>query len=276
MTSRTLLVALLLSVAVGVAATGCTGDADFDAGRAAYDAQDYRRARDAFTLATERDGEAASPELLHWAALASLRTGELDAAEELSSRAALAGSPFVALREFLRGNVAFARSEIAAEQARAVEAEPFAFDVAIGHAETACDAWAQAAAARDDWPGARRNAERAWLRAEALRREKTEVEQKRKTKRAGGGPPRINAVRLDPQQKPSDDAADQRKQPQPPTTDGTGDDQGQDPALALAEGELAADQVLRLFDTLRTKEDEKLAARRARRRARSANVERDW
>jgi len=276
MTARTLLVALLLSVAVCAAATGCTRDAEFDAGRVAYEARDYRRARDAFTLATERDGEAASSELLHWAALASLRAGDLDAAEELSSRAVLAGAPFVAQRDFLRGNVAFARSEIAAEQARAVEAEPFAFDVAIGHAETARDAWAQAAAARDDWPEARRNAERAWHRAEALRREKSEVERSRDTKKAGGGPPRINAVRLDPQQKPPDDVGDQRKQPQSSATDGTSDDQGQDPALALAEGELAADQVLRVLDTLRAKEDEKLAARRASRRARSANVERDW
>ena len=73
---------------------------------------------------------------------------------------------------FLRGNIAFARCAQASRQARTPLAEPFAFDVAIRHAEKARAFWEQAAMGRDDWPAARRNVERALLVLRDLRREK--------------------------------------------------------------------------------------------------------
>jgi len=258
--------AALLPIVLLIA--GCADHAD---GVSAYEARDYEGARVVFASVVERGGDGAWPDALYWLALASLRTGELDIAEEACGRAADADVAYVPLRDFVRGNIAFLRCETAAEQARSVEAEPFAFDVAIGHAEKARGAWARAAAARDDWPSARRNAERAWLRIESLRKEKSQAEKRRETKKAGGGPPKINLVQQPPQK--TDDPGE-RADPQ--SADGAGDDSAREPELALAKGELAADQVLGVLETLRAKEDEKLMTRRARRLARSKNVERDW
>ena len=81
---------------------------------------------------------------------------------------------------FLRGNVAFADCLVAEKQAATAAAEPFAFDVAIALADKAARLWADAAMSREDWPAARRNVERALLKAAELRRRKSQAEQQRR------------------------------------------------------------------------------------------------
>ena len=72
---------------------------------------------------------------MHDLALAALRAKKLGIAAEAAERALHSAPPELrASCEFLRANVAFAQSELAAAQATGPEAEPFAFDVAIGFA----------------------------------------------------------------------------------------------------------------------------------------------
>jgi len=89
---------------------------------------------------------------------AALRAGDLDQA--------LVTSEPTAWRNFVRGNVAFARSE-AAEQP----------DLQIALAEDALAAWRVAAMQRD-WPEARRNVERGLLRLQRLYEKKSGKERK--------------------------------------------------------------------------------------------------
>jgi hypothetical protein len=147
---------------------GCDASA---AGSNAYDEGRFGDAHDAFVAVTL--GDDAAPELLYDRALAALRAGRLDdaVATLAREREAPAGDTRPLL-VFLEGNVQFARAERAAQQARAPEAEPFAWDLAIRQALSARDAFRQAAATREDWPQARRNAERAARLLEKLRGEK--------------------------------------------------------------------------------------------------------
>ncbi|MHC4959568.1 MAG: hypothetical protein ACYTGN_14475 [Planctomycetota bacterium] len=187
-------------------------------------------------------------------ALAALGAGDLRGAESLAQRAAARGGPaFEALHDFVRGNVAFARCELADKQASTAEAEPFAFDVAINYAKNARLNWSRAAATRDDWPAARRNVERALIKLEELARKKAAAERKRK--------------KADPDPKPQPRPLPQKK-PQPDPQEAPGDQ----PQLK----ELSREQVLALIRRLAEKESEKRAVRRDARKERTAGVERDW
>jgi hypothetical protein len=90
--------------------------------------------------------------------LAALRAGDLDRA--------LGASEGTEWHAFVRGNVAFARSE-AAEQ----------MDLQIALAEDAVAAWRVAAMQRD-WPEARRNVERGLLRLQQLMEKRSGKERK--------------------------------------------------------------------------------------------------
>ena len=176
--------------------------------------------------------------------LAELRKGEVRRAEQASADVT---EPH---RAFLRGNIAFAECLLAEKQAMTAAAEPFAFDIAIALADKAERFWSDAAMARD-WPEARRNVERALLKAAELRRRKSDAERQR---------------RPDPKPQPKP-----KPKPQP---DGkkkvTEEDPDQNPMLR----ELPPDEVLRIFETLSEKEQEKRSMRRKERAKRSG--ERDW
>jgi hypothetical protein len=144
-----------------------------------------------------------------------------------------------AVATFRKASAAYARSEAFEAQARKGDAE--AGKLAMKCAEDALAWWQWAAATRPDWPQARRNVERALLRLSALR---------------------DHAKAPQPKQKAKGDEKEQDKPPEPPPTPETAD--------------LPAAQVLGLLDVLRAREREKLRLRRAQRRARGGDVERDW
>jgi hypothetical protein len=164
-------------------------------------------------------------------ALAALRAGDEDAAEAAAARV---GGGFGA---FVRGNVAFSRSEAA---------EALAPDLAIAQAEDAVASWRFAAASRPDWPAARRNVERGLLRLERLREKRT----------GKPAPP------------PEPEAPEPVPEPPPP--------EAPEETAELEEGELAPRDVLRLLEVVTEKERQKLALRRELRHARAAEVEKDW
>ncbi len=204
-------------------------------------------------------GESAAPELLYNRALAALGAGELRAAEIAAEKAAARGGPeFAALRDFLLGNAAFARSVAASAQAAAPEAEPFAFDLAIAHAEAARRFWQRAALSRADWPEARRNVERVLLQLQDLRGRKEQAEKERKARARLPEPP-------PPQADPG---------PQDPLA--RGEEEGLAPLFEPQPLDRSADLVERLRERLARKENEKRALRQAARRERQAGVEKDW
>jgi hypothetical protein len=153
----------------------------------------------------------------------------------------------VAARKFLRGNEAFAVSVALEEEGSRPGGDPEALRVAEMRAEDALAFWQSAATTRADWPEARRNVERALLRLQGLRE-----------KRGGRKPP----------------DAPPRPEPPPPEPPEEEPPPAPDPSLQTAE--LPPGRVLDLLDLLRAREDEKRAARRAWRRTRSADVEKDW
>jgi hypothetical protein len=189
------------------------------------------------------------------AALAALQRGELDAAAQAAARAAdLGGERYLPWRDFLFGNVAFARCEQAARLAELPEGGLPALEEALARARAARDHWQRAAASRADWPRARRNVERALLTIEELERRKTALLRR----------------------KPSPPALPPPLRP-PPSPDR---DPGKEPPTAVAPppqlAELDPDQIERLFERLDEKERQRVAVRRERRRATSASVEQDW
>ncbi len=201
-------------------------------------------------------GDAARP---HYdSAIAALQRGELDAAIASAATAAeRGGHDYEALRDFLRGNVAFERS-VAAEAAMREDADPRARQAPIAHTEDALAAWRAAASTRTDWPAARRNVERALIRLEMLRERRSE---------GSKGDPQ-------PGDTPPDDPPD-ADPPKPPENDGDGNDP-EPPPSDVASDALPAAKVLGLLELLVQKERQKLALRRAQRSARSAEVEKDW
>lgn len=211
------------------------GNGAFDTGIRAYRDGRYAEALAAFAVAEQEAGGDASAALLYDLALAALQVGDLTRAEAAAEKAAVrGGAEFAALRDFVRGNVAFARGAGAGAQADTVEAEPFAFDAAIALVQAAAAHWRRAACSRrDDWPQARRNVERALQLVDELQRKKAAAEAKRK--------------RREPDRpKPVPPPVDQRqpKNEEPPVR------------------ELSSDEVRRLFDRLAAKEKEKLILRR--------------
>lgn len=221
----------------------------------AWRAGDPREALARFTDAVVDAGADASAELLYDRALAALATGELAVAEASADAAAVrGGGEFIARRDFVRGNTAFARSLSA--EAEAKPGATAAIDRALAHAETAFRSWCAAAAARDDWPEARRNAERALLRVESLRA------------RRGRPLPGLEKAAL---VRPRPLAGSDPNAPDPAPGSGKGEAK-----IDVAKSDLTAEDVRRLADVLAKKEAEKLAARRAARDRQPADVERDW
>jgi hypothetical protein len=238
--------ALLLVAAL----TGC--DSSVDDGARAYREGRFKDAAAAFTKATTDAGDGAPAELLYDESLAALRAGDFTHAESSADKAASrGGAEFAALRNFVHGNAAFARSALSEKQADGIEAEPFAFDVAIAQATAARDAWVRAAVSRDDWPEARRNVERALLAIERLKAKKQAREDRAKKSAEAPKPRPLPTPKADPKN-------------------------GKETTAELQSAELPADEVRRLFEVLAAKEKEKLAARRARRDAQPSDVEKDW
>lgn len=258
-------VVIVAIVALAVAACGDVRD-----GLRAYDEGRHVDAHRALSAAVDAAGDGAAAELVYDRALAALRAGDIGDAERSVARAAQIGEGDLrAACDFLAGNVAFARCDLAERQASTEEAEPFAFDIAIEQARTARRHWVAAAITRDDWPEARRNVERVDRRIEALRAKKAEAEARKRRK---GPKDRRPQPRAEPRPGTKSDGAP----PAPP--EGTGaaqggpTDEGADPQVA----ELTPAEVARLLDRVAEKEREKLAAREKRRSAPTPAVERDW
>lgn len=245
-TEKAALTALLL---LALALAGCDGGGE---ARRAYEQGRFEEAHDSYGAALAEAGDGASAELLANGALAAIRAGKPGDAESFAERAAARGGPEVAARAlFLRGSAAFQRCGTATLQADTVEAEPFAFDVAIAYGEKARDLWGAAAATRPDWPEARRNVERALLELDEIREKKREAERRR-------------ARRANPPPKPK------------PLPAPSGDEEKteEEKAAEAMNAELGPEQVLALFEKLREKEREKLELRRSRRAA--AGGGKDW
>jgi len=190
-------------------------------------------------------------------ALAAMRAGEPRvAATEAEHAAALDDGRVHELAIFLKGNAVYAQCLTAELAAGTDAAEPFAFDVAITYGESALDLWTRAAMLRDDWPAARRNAERALRKLRDLRRKKAEAEDKQRK-------------RNDPKPKP------QPPKP-PPINPDPGKKVDEDPTTKVRTAELSPDEVIRLMDRLAEKEKEKLEVRRSERKKRAGSTERDW
>ncbi len=240
---------LLAGVAAGLAWIGVEGA--FDAGSRAYRDGRFDDAWRAFAAVDRERGDDAPPELLVDLALAALGAGALDAAEIAAEKAAVrGGGELYAFRDFVLGNAAFVRAERAEAQAGGPEAEPFAFDVAIAYARAAADAWAAAAARGADWPAARRNVERSLRKIDELTERRSEAEKRQQERKK------------DPKEEP---------EPVPPK-----DDEPEIAPPTVAPELDGPELVERLLDRLAAKEREKHEVRQANRRARSADVERDW
>ena len=242
----------LVALLFATAALGACGGSP--AGREAYGAGRYADAARAFAEAAKEAGDGASADLLHDLALASVRAGDLRAAEEAAdAMAARGGAEEKALSEFLRGLASFARAE--ADAARP-GADRLVRDRAVAHADAARGRFERAAASRDDWPEARRNAERAALLLRRLLRDREVADARRKE---GAPPP-------GPGQPPP---------PPPPPPEAPSADPSAPPPGA-ADGDLPRDRVLELLRRLQAMEEEKAALRRARRAQGQAGVEKDW
>jgi hypothetical protein len=189
------------------------------------------------------------------AALAALRAGDLDRARSAAEAAATEGGPaFAGARDFVRGNVAFARSEAAEAAAARPGADPTTMEAARSFAEDALAAWRSAASSRADWPAARRNVERALLRLARLREKKS----------AGG--------KEGPKPPTPKDAPPDLPPPLPPPPK----DPPADLPAAYDPVDLPPERVAALLEVLRKKEAERRDVRKATRRETSRGVERDW
>jgi hypothetical protein len=155
------------------------------------------------------------------------------------------------LRAFVTGLAAFARGELAAQQAQQPGSDPFAWDRAIRQATAAAVAFqaASLAHAGADWPLARRNAERAAAARSELQRQREQAERDRQRQ---------------PDPKPDETRPDEivpiEQELRRPD----------DPGL------LSAAELQAMLERLRQAEEEKRGVRRAAISARSAGVEQDW
>lgn len=259
-------VARLLTGLAGFLLAGCDATTE---GRAAYVAGRPADAWSAWRRAAAEAGDGASPELSYDLALAALAVGELDAAEQAARRAAeRGGAAFEPLRDFVLGNVSFARSLEAEAAAQRPAPDAAAWERAATHAEDALARWRLAAASRADWPQARRNVERALLRLDRLR----------ERRRDGGGPQRTPVPLPGAPGSPDGAPPGTPPFPPPPEPPATPDPGGSPPAAGatVESGRLDEAQVGRLFEVLLEKERRKQALRRAARLAPTPGVERDW
>jgi hypothetical protein len=232
-------------------------DDPFAAGVSAYRAGAYKEAYAAFAAVVAEDTGAADNAIAAPAhynqGLAALRAGMWREAEAAVGKAAsLAGGEFVARRDFVRGNLALARSANAQAQASGPEAEPFAFDVAIAQAEAAVRAWQAAAMSRDDWPEARRNVERALLAVAELQRLKAAAEGKQQSKKEQA-----------PAELPTPEPVPEQAEPELAAPDAQAGDHG-------------ADLVARLLERLARKERERRRVRHDAQLTARGATERDW
>ena len=236
----------LLLLAAGLAA--CDASAR---GREAWEAGRRAEALAAWRDAARAADDRASPVLLVNLSLAALDARAWDEAEEAARRAVQRGGADVApWADFVRGNVAFARSEAMEAEAERPGGDATARERAMAHAEDALAAWRRAATSRPYWPEAARNAERALLRLARLRD---------RASSAGGKKPPPPPVPAPPPPAPTPEVAP-----------------GPEAAPETDAGELAPADVLRLLDVLRRKEQQKMDLRRATRHGPSAGTERDW
>ena len=173
-----------------------------------------------------------------------------------------------ARRDFLEGNAAFARSEEAERAAKQAGADPTTLDFAIVRAEDAVAFWRKAAVTRDDWPEARRNVERGLLLLKRLRAAQAE-----KNKKPDSKPSEPSDAKPVP---PPDAKPLVPPPPPPPPPPPKSSDGAESPKPEASTPDLTPEQVMKLLEVLQEKEKQKLAARRADRRARSLDVDKDW
>jgi hypothetical protein len=189
------------------------------------------------------------------AALESLAAGRPAEALRAADRvAASEDADLAAFGDFLAGNASFALSEEAERESSRPGADPTLADRSLAHAEDALSRWRRAILARGDWPEARRNAERALLRLERLR----ERAQESRTRRIGI---------------PRPGESPEAPTPPEPTTPRV-EEPAADGAPSVETREIAAEQVARILEVLRKKEQEKRELRR--RRATDAGSTEDW
>lgn len=234
------------------------GAGDFASGQRAYAEGRFGDAQQAFAAVLAAAGDAAPAELCYDLALASLQAGDLAAAEAAAERAAARGGPsFAPRRQFLRGNIAYARCLLAEAQAMGPEAEPFAFEVALQHGNAALRHWQQAVLDRGSWPAAARNVERAHAVLSRLRDEQAAAALKRRDRQQGKKP----EVHLVPQGGAEPEAAT-------PTQEQVD--------AKVQRTELLPAEVLALLARVQQKERDKLQLRQQQRSAQQAPGERDW
>lgn len=173
-----------------------------------------------------------------------------------------------ARRVFLEGNAAYQRSEEAERASRRPDADPTTLDFAIVRAEDAIAFWRKAAITREDWPEARRNVERGLLLLKHLRAAQAEKNQKPDTK-----PDEAPDAKPVP---PPDGKQLPPPPPPPPPPPAKPSDDGATPKPEAAAPDLTPEQVAKLLEVLQEREKQKVAARRADRKARAGNVEKDW
>jgi hypothetical protein len=241
--------ARLAGVLLATALAGCDASSP---GRDAWEAGRRADALAAWRDAAATAGEGASPVLLSNLALAALDARAWDEAEAAARRAAeRGGADFAARFDFVRGHVAFARSEAMEAEAGRPDGDATAHERAMAHAEDALAAWRRAATSRPYWPEAARNTERALLRLARLRDRASADRAKKPPPPPPPTPPPVP----------------------PPTPEET---PGPDARPDADTSELAPADVLRLFDVLRRKEQQKTDLRRAVRHAPSGGTEKDW
>ncbi len=258
---------LALPLALTLAACDDTRD-----GAAAFEAGRPKDALAAFAAAAERAGDAASSELLYDVALASLATGDHAAAVTAADLAAARGgdgAEFAALRDFVHGNAAFARAELAEFQVDMPGNSQAALERALTEAKAARDSWQRAASSRESWPAATRNAERAAILLRSLETKKSDLET-----RSGKPKPRV----ILPKPKTPDPAPGEPDKPPLPPPPKPGTEKPPEPPKTgeATPADLTREQVARLLERLAEKEREKTAARKAQRETQPPDVEKDW
>ncbi len=180
------LAAMLLCAVLPQAAGGDV----FTAALADYRAQRYEAALAGFTAELQAAGEHASSALRCDVALAALRLRRPGDAEAAARPLLEDDAPEErAWGEFLLGQAAMQRAEVAAAAARLADAEPMAWQAAVSSAERALAHWCRAAQRPGGWPQALRNAERAFVALAELRRQRDAASPTKKQEDAPPPPP---------------------------------------------------------------------------------------
>jgi hypothetical protein len=310
---------------VVAAALAAGGDA-FQEGLRLQRAGKYKEALEAWRLAESEAGDDPSAELLFNKALCAFQAGDPHEAEASAEKAAASGRPeFVRGRDFLRGNIEFQRCESlerdidAAWNAQNAPPAPGAappsidlemYDRAIAQAQLARDSWA-AAAGRAGTPEsaapAVRNAERAVVKIEELKKKKEEAEKMKKEQAEKNKDQKKDDKNKDsqkPESRPESrpqDGSESRPESQPsedkdkkdsqPKDDSKGSENSKDPQNKSDDsksqpeerkpgdeskepGKLTQEQITRMLDKVNEKEKQRQQLMKAR--ARVIRVPKDW